>query len=61
MRRGSKCIWTPYVLFCDLRAVELTLRYYSSYESLGQEMSGWFSAKPIFDCIAEETKEAYLA
>ena len=33
----------------------------SSYLSLGQPMSGWFSAKPLFDKIAEETHEAYLA
>jgi len=33
----------------------------NSYLSLGQPMSGWFSAKPLFDKIAEDTNEAYLA
>jgi len=33
----------------------------SSYLNVGQPMSGYFSAKPLFDCIAEDTNEAYLA
>jgi hypothetical protein len=34
---------------------------HSSYLSLGQPMSGWLSAKPLFNYITEDTKEAYLA
>jgi hypothetical protein len=32
----------------------------SSYISLGPPMAGWFSAKPMFDCIAQDTHEVYL-
>jgi len=32
-----------------------------TYLSLGKPLSGWFSAKPIFDKIAVDTNESYLA
>ncbi|KAK4539696.1 hypothetical protein LTR36_010459 [Oleoguttula mirabilis] len=32
-----------------------------TYKSLGVPISGWFSAKPMFDQIAQQTQEAYLA
>jgi hypothetical protein len=35
--------------------------HFSTYSNLGQPLSGWFSAKPLFDRVAEETKEGYLA
>lgn len=43
------------------RAQGLTDYDHSSYLSLGQPMSGWFSAKPLFDRIAVDTNESYLA
>jgi hypothetical protein len=39
----------------------LTFRIVRSYLSLGQPMSGWFSAKPLFDNIARDLNEEYLA
>ncbi|KAK4958046.1 hypothetical protein LTR10_004471 [Elasticomyces elasticus] len=32
-----------------------------TYKSLGLPLSGWFSAKPMFDEIAQQTQESYLA
>ncbi|KAE9373201.1 class II aldolase/adducin domain protein [Stipitochalara longipes BDJ] len=32
-----------------------------TYKSVGEPTSGWFSAKPIFDLIARDTNEDYLA
>jgi len=31
-----------------------------TYKSVGTPLAGWFSAKPLFDIIAMETKEDYL-
>lgn len=31
-----------------------------SYKSVGQAMSGYFSARPIFDALAVECNEEYL-
>lgn len=31
-----------------------------TYKSVGTPVAGWFSAKPLFDVIAKETKEEYL-
>lgn len=31
-----------------------------TYHTVGKPMSGWFSAKPMFDSIARETNEDYL-
>ena len=39
----------------------LANRWSRTYKSLGLPLSGWFSAKPLFDEIAEQTHEAYLA
>jgi len=33
----------------------------ASFESVGTPMAGWFSAKPIFDIVAKDTNEDYLA
>jgi hypothetical protein len=38
----------------ELRADNFDCR---TYKSVGQGMSGWFSAKPIFDMIAKDTNE----
>ncbi|KAF2171940.1 hypothetical protein M409DRAFT_35733 [Zasmidium cellare ATCC 36951] len=32
-----------------------------TYKSVGLPLSGWFSAKPLFDEIAEQTHESFLA
>ncbi|KAK5133628.1 hypothetical protein LTR08_007576 [Meristemomyces frigidus] len=32
-----------------------------TYKSLGLPLSGWFSAKPMFDEVAQQTQESYLA
>lgn len=32
-----------------------------TYKSVGLPLSGWFSAKPLFDEVAEQTHEAFLA
>ncbi|KAK5736039.1 hypothetical protein LTR17_007710 [Elasticomyces elasticus] len=32
-----------------------------TYKSVGLPLSGWFSAKPMFDEIAQQTQESYLA
>jgi hypothetical protein len=42
----------------ELRADNFDCR---TYKSVGQGMSGWFSAKPIFDMIAKDANEGYLA
>lgn len=34
---------------------------FRTYKSVGEPLSGWFSAKPFFDDMAEQTHEAYLA
>jgi hypothetical protein len=31
-----------------------------TYKTVGTPIAGWFSAKPLFDVIAKETKEEYL-
>lgn len=31
-----------------------------TYQTIGTSRSGWFSAKPLFDVIAKETREDYL-
>lgn len=43
------------------RLMRIADSVFRSYKSLGLPLSGWFSAKPMFDQIAEETHEAYLA
>ena len=45
----------------DARKEQADKYRYRSYKSLGLPLSGWFSAKPLFDEIAEQTQEAYLA
>ena len=31
-----------------------------TYKAIGTPLAGWFSAKPMFDVIHEETQGAYL-
>ncbi|PMD37948.1 arad-like aldolase/epimerase [Hyaloscypha variabilis F] len=45
----------------ESQAAEADSIDYKTYKSVGEPTSGWFSAKPIFDLIAKDTNEDYLA